>query len=100
MAELVSRVLRIGGDIATFWCPGCDEAHRIRVEGPHAWGYNGNPDAPTFTPSVLVTRPGTPLRCHSFVTDGHIKFLADCTHPLAGQTVPLPDWPNPEASHA
>ncbi|MGT2429227.1 hypothetical protein ACU4HD_11865 [Cupriavidus basilensis] len=24
--------------------------------------------------------------CHSFVTDGHIQFLGDCTHALAGQT--------------
>lgn len=27
--------------------------------------------------------------CHSFVTDGNIQFLSDCTHSLAGQTVPL-----------
>ena len=27
-----------------------------------------------------------------FVTDGNIQFLADCTHALAGQTVPMPDW--------
>jgi len=30
--------------------------------------------------------------CHSFVTDGKIKFLKDCTHSLAGQEVDLPDW--------
>jgi len=29
--------------------------------------------------------------CHSFVTAGKIKFLGDCTHALAGQTVDLPD---------
>lgn len=27
--------------------------------------------------------------CHSFVTDGHIQFLGDCTHALAGKMVPL-----------
>lgn len=27
--------------------------------------------------------------CHSFITDGQIQFLADSTHRLAGQTVPL-----------
>ena len=27
--------------------------------------------------------------CHSFVTDGKIQFLSDCTHGLAGQTVEL-----------
>lgn len=31
--------------------------------------------------------------CHSFVTDGRIQFLADCTHDLAGLTVDLPDFP-------
>jgi hypothetical protein len=29
--------------------------------------------------------------CHSFITDGFIQFLDDCTHPLAGQTVEIPD---------
>jgi hypothetical protein len=31
--------------------------------------------------------------CHSFVVDGRIQFLGDCTHHLAGQTVDLPPWP-------
>ncbi len=85
-----------------FWCPGCDGAHQVKVgqgAGPR-WGYNGNPDAPTFTPSVLVryegadadTPEGIPSVCHSFVTDGRIQFLGDCTHHLAGQTVALPDF--------
>lgn len=53
---------------------------------------------PTFRPSVLVNggRPNKTMpTCHSFVTDGMIKFLNDCTHDLAGQTVALgelPDW--------
>jgi hypothetical protein len=92
-----------------FWCPGCDGAHQIQVgEGPGPrWGFNGDQDRPTFTPSVLVrgTQPITddeharimsgeritprPMVCHSFVTEGHIQFLGDCTHGLAGQTVPL-----------
>jgi len=29
--------------------------------------------------------------CHSFITDGKIQFLSDCTHHLAGQTVDLND---------
>ena len=118
MAEL-SKKLRssVDGGIL-FWCPGCDGAHQVMVgEGPGPrWGYNGNPDAPTFTPSVLVRsghycngqegkdcwcnyekRFGRPAPvkctvCHSFVTDGRIQFLDDCTHALAGQTVDLPDF--------
>lgn len=86
-----------------FWCPGCDGAHRIyhgEGTGPR-WGWNGSADRPTFTPSVLVTYNGCdagidgapPAVCHSFVTDGRIQFLGDCTHALAGQTVDLPEWP-------
>lgn len=85
-----------------FWCPGCAGAHMVRVEGEGrpCWGFNGDMEAPTFTPSVLVTYNGSdagvddapPAICHSFVTAGQINFLADSTHALAGQTVPLPPW--------
>lgn len=72
-----------------FWCPGCDHIH-----GPnHTWEYNGDPERPTFSPSVLVTGGSSGTVCHSFVRDGRIEFLGDCTHALAGQTVDLPDVP-------
>lgn len=120
MSEPISKTLRQSGQSLIFWCPGCKHGHRIVIgEGPGPrWGYNGNPDKPTFTPSILVTgsdltekgwvdyrawcEAGTPERngeafesaptvCHSFVTDGRIQFLGDCTHALAGQTVDLPE---------
>lgn len=93
-----------------FHCPGCDDVHGVTIEeGPVVWGWNGDLELPTFTPSVLVTgvqwnpadgfykpnhavAPGEGIVCHSFVTDGRIQFLGDCTHTLAGQTVDLPDW--------
>ncbi|MDT8998335.1 DUF6527 family protein [Paucibacter sp. APW11] len=31
--------------------------------------------------------------CHSFVVEGRMQMLGDCTHALAGQTVPIPAWP-------
>lgn len=77
-----------------FYCPGCKRPHTVNVRPENhtvAWGYNGNPEKVTFTPSILTQRhDGT---CHSFVTDGRIQFLSDCTHELAGQTVDLPEWP-------
>lgn len=86
-----------------FWCPGCDAVHGIRYGNPATdWTWNGDLEHPTFTPSVLVHEHPTlnehgqqvmTPRCHSYVTDGRIQFLADCTHPLAGQTVDLPNWP-------
>ncbi|MDP1925783.1 MAG: DUF6527 family protein [Thiobacillus sp.] len=114
----LSDVLRNGIDNGLlFWCPGCDMAHGVNHgsgTGPR-WRWNGNVDKPTFSPSVLVTwtqwvPPATdpetlkkidsgeivqreePRVCHSFVTDGRIQFLGDCTHHLAGQTVDLPPF--------
>jgi hypothetical protein len=73
-----------------FFCPGCDSIHQCDTR----WSYNGDPAHPTFRNSVLVhAEPsiGRPL-CHSYVTDGRIQYLGDCTHALAGKTVDLPDW--------
>lgn len=98
------------GNTLTFWCPACEAVHSIRVSGQGAWGWNGDRDKPTFTPSVLVTWPAHPdaaeefkewrteRRCHSFVKDGRIQFLTDCTHAMAGQTVDLPPLPAPYAA--
>ena len=109
-----------------FKCPGCKHTHVVPVVRPYpasGWQFNGNVEAPTFSPSILA-RSGHYAQgksaegcyncaenaahpeeaegfdcmvCHSFVTDGRIQFLDDCTHALAGQTVDLPDA-SPEAS--
>lgn len=80
-------------DYRGFECPACRELHIIPIRGPRAWEWNGDPVRPTLAPSLLVRmeRLGgpTPRICHSFVRDGSILFLNDCTHALAGQTVPL-----------
>lgn len=117
----LSPILRDAeGGILHFWCPGCDGVHGIKIskDGKDGWTWNGDPNKPTFRPSVLVRRghfserwkkgdpcsctynkehPEAPtrfgcMRCHSFVTDGRIQFLADCSHTLAGKTVDLPAW--------
>ena len=102
---------------AEFKCPGCNSLHSITVNCENSWEWNGDLEKPTIKPSILVV--GTHLtsrgetdynnwvdagfpnrnvkifesvetRCHSFITDGMIQFLSDCSHNLAGQTVPLP----------
>lgn len=107
MGALGKKLRRLEGGRALFWCPGCDEAHQV---GP-SWAFNGDGDKPTFSPSILVTGPSRflndeehaivmaggkvelpQMRCHSFITDGRIQFLGDCTHELAGKTVDLPDF--------
>jgi len=89
------------GETYLFQCPGCDCSHRIsttlgkRKEGP-TWTFNGDLDKPTCTPSLLVRwnygQDQTKQVCHSFIKDGKIQYLNDCTHKLAGQTVEIPDW--------
>jgi uncharacterized protein DUF6527 len=90
------------------WCPGCEDSHRIVVGTSDSWSWDGNEAAPTIAPSILVYSHKTfdadrnvvdTPQCHSFVRAGQWEFLADCTHALAGQTVPmvpLPDWLNEE----
>ena len=119
MGAFGTKLRRLEGGRIAFWCPGCNDAHviSVREDGAHTgwfWGFNGDGDRPTFTPSVLATGSQKltdeqwkfimdggriePIRwrCHSFVTDGQIQFLGDCTHELAGQTVDLPDWKEDE----
>lgn len=88
------------------WCPGCKAHHTFAVDVPlkngAQWSYNGDPNRPTFEPSMLAwydetndengtVWPGK--RCHYFLRDGRIQFLNDSTHSLAGQTVDLPSLP-------
>jgi hypothetical protein len=76
-----------------FRCPGCKMSHHIPTTGDYKWGFNGDIDRPTFTPSILARWPYGNDQiinvCHSFVTDGKIQFLTDCTHEMAGKTVNL-----------
>lgn len=72
-----------------FWCDGCQEVHSIN----NTWNFNNDFKKPTFSPSILVqgTSKNSPtyFRCHSFIENGQIRYLDDCTHKLAGQTIDL-----------
>ena len=116
MSAMGSKLRTLEGGSVGFWCPGCEGMHVVRIStSQDNWSFNGNGDKPTFQPSVLITsyqwNPPVTLEnletfnrapweqhkvarvCHSFVTDGRIQFLGDCTHSLVGQTVDLPDFP-------
>lgn len=79
------------------YCPGCKMDHAIYVKGYQhkapIWEWNGSFEKPTFSPSLLVRYNWGPEHakhvCHSFIRDGQWQFLNDCTHDLAGQTVPM-----------
>lgn len=106
--DMLSSILRsTAGGRLTWHCPGCNRAHQVAVgEGPGPrWCWNSNVEHPTFSPSVLVSYNGAdagidgapPAVCHSFVIDGQMQFLGDCTHTLAGQTIQIPAWPQGDA---
>jgi hypothetical protein len=100
MGALSAKLRNAEDDGLLFVCPGCDMVHQIKTGAGSRprWTWNGDVDRPTFSPSVLVTFTihGKPHVCHTFVRDGSIEFLADCTHALAGKTVELPDFPHRE----
>lgn len=81
-----------------FTCPGCNVMHLIwtaKEENSEVipWGFNGDINSPTITPSILVQYPMKDKTriCHSFIKNGMIQYLPDCTHHLAGQTIELPE---------
>jgi hypothetical protein len=98
-----------------YWCPGCVCMHVVpfklaETNSDVAWIFNNDFDKPTLIPSVLVysyktlinsdlpseelTKPEnitvTP-QCHSFVTNGQIKYLMDSTHRYSGMLVDMLD---------
>jgi len=123
--ETSKKLILMRDNMLSFWCPGCDESHSIRY-GAGGWAWNCNAESPTITPSVRVRsghhaghykkgdqcwctynkefppEPGQRVFacqcCHSFITDGRIQFLGDCTHAMAGQTVCLPDFPEKDGT--
>lgn len=96
----------------SFYCPACEHDHMIRVQPHGPWVFcNNDLNNPTFRESVLVRsgiyvpdhgytpeeieeRRETSVQCHSYVTDGFIKYEPDCIHPgkdFRGQTIELPN---------
>lgn len=78
-----------------FYCPGCEQNHLICTIQNNSKDYHvltGTLSKPTVRASILSkgkTNFGNVL-CHSFITEGKIEFLSDCTHKLAGKSVDLP----------
>lgn len=110
----MAKVKLLSDGTILYRCP-CGDTHAINRT---TWSFNGDVERPTFSPSVLATSghyvpahkndgscwctyakehpdeklPVSCYRCHSFVQDGVVQFLGDCTHALAGKSVPLEDW--------
>lgn len=97
----MARVLRVKNDRGGWhgwkiWCPACRGYHVFSTEEPNEdgarWWFDGDLDRPTFRPSMREwDGAGAERRvCHSSVREGWIRYHADSTHALAGQTVRLP----------
>lgn len=87
--------------IYMFFCQGCNNCHWFstsgrslsnpdKITGPK-WQFNNNFEKPTIRASILVRLANNKV-CHSFITDGKIQFLNDCSHKLAGKTVELENF--------
>lgn len=111
----MARMRKIDAEHYRFECPGCKDWHIIST----AWQVSEDMDKPTVQPSILVRNghfaphraegsgcwctfykehppePGEKVfkcaLCHSFIRNGMIQFLDDCSHELKGQTVELPE---------
>ena len=77
-------------------CPACGFEHGFRIDaefwasvGMDVWQFDGNYACPTFVGSMLSRNPKGTRFCHSYVRNGQWEFLDDCTHELAGRTVPM-----------
>jgi len=83
-----------------FHCLGCGCDHGVwtthRNDNNAIWQFNGDLNKPTVSPSLMVTWLWGPFKiknvCHSFIRDGKIEYLSDCTHHLAGKTIELPEY--------
>ncbi len=77
-----------------YFCPGCNDYHVINTDCKRQWPCHtltGSLNNPTIRASVLSigdSKIGKP-HCHSYITNGNIKFLNDSTHQLSGKTIAM-----------
>lgn len=80
----------------SFWCPACNEAHRVSTSGARRWSFTGPPESPSMHPSLNISWTDVDgvvrHRCHSNISGGRITYADDCSHVMKGQTADLPDW--------
>lgn len=106
----MAKVVQMDDGTLAWYCPACKCDHVSNG----SWQFNGDfGNKPTFSPSFLVRtghhvpshtgdcwcthyerHPDKPKTfactiCHTFVTNGQIQYLSDCTHEYAGKTVEM-----------
>ena len=84
--ETTHLLFNLPGPISTRMLPVILRGSRA---GTNCWSWNGDTEKPTVKPSILSDN-GTD-RCHTWINDGKVQFLDDCSHELKGQTLDLLD---------
>lgn len=77
------KLLRLDGGLLAFYCPGCRMHHAFNS----GWTFDGNMDAPTFSPSILVgpwwrMPHGWDYESASRDENGDLKLASDGVHTL------------------
>ena len=119
MSDVLNPVFVVEDHRGTFFCPACNKPHTINIGLPDSWDWNENTTEVTLSPSVLVSsghylpggdhsnscwctyyknNPGEEVhftcgKCHSFIKNGFISYLEDCSHDFKGQTLKLNPYP-------
>ena len=76
------------GEKFQYICPGCGKRHVV----DNRWGFKFDTEGrPTLVGSVKQTggHYQHPYICHSFIENGNVRFLNDCTHENKGKTLPM-----------
>lgn len=87
---------------AIFNCPACNDIHAFKYYSDpfkytntdkDPWKFNYNFDRPIIRPSISVDAGNSNInyKCHSYVEEGFIKYLDDCSHAMKGLSIELPD---------
>jgi hypothetical protein len=69
------------------YCLGCKQVHAL---SPAVHHFNYDTERPTFSPSLLQDWDPKKI-CHSYIFEGYIRYLSDCSHDLRNKTVELPE---------
>jgi hypothetical protein len=71
VAQISRKLRNAAGPSLMFWCPGCNEPHRVTISqgGGSGWTWNNDAERPVFSPSVLVTG-------HDFTVKGRADYEA------------------------
>lgn len=80
-----------------YWCPGCKTGHTFDVhalsQDGHVLGFDGDFQRPSVSEIIRIESIGAV--CEHAIRGGQLRYTRDCTHALAGQILPMVEYPLP-----